>query len=350
MKKALITGITGQDGAYLAKFLLSKGYEVYGTYRRLSTPNFWRIKALDIDNKLHLISMDLNDTTSIFECIEQSSPHEIYHLAAQSFVGASFEQPLSTGDITGIGTARMLEAILKISTDIKFYNASTSELFGNSSEEPLSEVSKFEPRSPYSVAKLYSYWMTKTYREAYNLFCSNGILFNHESPLRGIEFVTRKITNAVAKIKLGIQEKIYLGNILSYRDWGYALDYVEGMWRILQHDIPDDFVLATGESHSVEELLNYVCELAGLEPNRILVISKNLKRPLEVDKLIGNAEKAEKTLDWAPKIHFHKLIEIMFKEDLKRWTDYLDGKPVLWDAMSYPDENTIIRTRYKVDR
>ncbi len=350
MKTALITGITGQDGAYLAKFLLSKGYSVYGTYRRLSTPNFWRLKALEIQDKVDLISMDLHDTSSIIECIDNSSPDEIYHLAAQSFVGASFEQPLSTGDITGIGTTRMLEAVLKFRGDVKFYNAATSELYGNSSAGLLDEESDFKPRSPYSIAKLYSFWMTKTYHKAYGLYAVNGILFNHESPLRGLEFVTRKITNTLARIKLGLETKLYLGNVSSFRDWGYAPDYVEGMWKMLQQDEPEDYVLATGETHSVLDFLRVASELAGLDYEEVLHISDDLKRPLEVDKLIGNPHKAEIQMGWKPKIKFRDLVKIMYNEDLKRWGEYLSGTPVMWDAMSYIEENRIVRTRYRIDR
>ena len=349
MKTALITGVTGQDGAYLAKFLLSKGYEVFGTYRRLSTPNFWRLNYLGIMKKINLISMDLNDTTSIIECIEVSQPDEIYHLAAQSFVGASFEQPIATGESTGLATTRMLEAMLKHSKDIKFYNASTSELYGNSSSAPLDEITPFKPQSPYAAAKLYSYWMTKLYREAYGLFAANGILFNHESPIRGLEFVTRKITNSIAKIKLGLEKKIVLGNIESFRDWGYAPDYVEGMWKMLQHEAPDDFVLATGETHSVNEFLMLSCQFANLLPEDVLEVSGNLKRPLEVHQLVGNPSKAKSELNWTHRMKFRDLVKVMTEEDISRWDSFLNGKPIIWDAQNYDDNYNIIRTRYKMD-
>ncbi len=349
MKRALITGVTGQDGAYLAKFLMSKGYEVYGTYRRLSTPNFWRLNYLGIMRKVNLISMDLNDTTSIMESIEISQPDEIYHLAAQSFVGASFEQPIATGEVTGLATTRMLEAILKRDKDIRFYNASTSELYGNSSSGPLDEATPFKPQSPYATAKLYSYWMTRLYRDAYGLFAANGILFNHESPIRGLEFVTRKITNAIAKIKLGIEKKVILGNIESFRDWGYAPDYVEGMWKILQNETPEDFVLATGETHSVKEFLSLSCEIADLAMDDVLEVSSSLKRPLEVHYLVGNPSKAEVELNWTHRMEFRDLVKEMTREDIIRWDSFINGKPVIWDAQHYDDNNNIIKTRYKMD-
>ena len=252
-KKALITGITGQDGAYLAKFLLDKGYVVYGTYRRLSTPNFWRLQYLDIFEKVNLIPADLVDAGSMVEAVEISEPDEIYHLAAQSFVGASYEQPIGTGEITGLGVTRLLEAVRQINPEIKFYQASTSELYGRGHSSSLTENSPFQPASPYSAAKLYGYWLTRLYREGYNIFACNGILFNHESPLRGLEFVTRKISNAVAKISLGIERELYLGNLEAKRDWSYAPEYVESMWLILQQKEPDDYVIATNEAQSVRE-------------------------------------------------------------------------------------------------
>ncbi|MFX0138389.1 MAG: GDP-mannose 4,6-dehydratase, partial [Candidatus Hodarchaeota archaeon] len=252
-KSALITGVTGQDGAYLAKFLLEKDYEVYGTYRRLSTPNFWRLQYLDILEKVNLIPADLVDATSITEAIQISEPDEVYHLAAQSFVGASFEQPIGTAIITGLAVPRILEIIRQLDLEIKFYQASTSELYGTGQIEPQTEDHIFQPSSPYAAAKLYGYWITKIYRESYNIFACNGILFNHESPLRGLEFVTRKITNSVAKIHLGLEKELSLGNLKAKRDWGYAPEYVKSMWLMMQEKKSDDYVIATNESHTVEE-------------------------------------------------------------------------------------------------
>ena len=263
--RALITGITGQDGSYLAEFLLNKGYQVFGTYRRLSTPNFWRLQHLGIFEKVTLIPADLLDASSIFEAIKLSEPDEIYHLAAQSFVGASFEQPVGAGEITGLGVTRILEAIRETNPRIKFYQASTSELFGNGHQLPQTETSTFRPASPYAASKIYGYWITSIYREAYGIFACNGILFNHESPLRGLEFVTRKISNTVAKIALGMEDKLSLGNIESRRDWGYAPEYVETMWLMLQQDEPDDYVIATNETHSVAEFVQRAFSIIGLD-------------------------------------------------------------------------------------
>ncbi len=304
MKTALITGITGQDGAYLAQFLKSKDYEVYGTFRRLSTPNFWRLQALDVYDKIKLVSMDLHDMSSMIEALSISNPDEVYHLAAQSFVGASFDQPLATADMSGVATARMLEAIRISKKDARFYQASTSELFGNSSINRKSEDSSFHPRSPYAAAKLYAYWIAKIYREGYGLFTSNGILFNHESPLRGLEFVTRKISNACARISLGLQSSLSIGSLDTKRDWGYAGDYVECMWQILQHPDPDDFVVATGESHTVREFIELAFERVNLEPTKYVRVDKHLIRPLEVESLTGDSSKTESLLGWKAKVGF----------------------------------------------
>ena len=350
MKRALITGITGQDGAYLAKFLISKGYEVYGTYRRTSTPNFWRLQYLNISEKVKLIPFDLLDSGSILEALHTSNPDEIYHLAAQSFVGASFDQPISTAQLTGIGTTRLLESLRRITKDAKFYQASTSELFGNSSVIPKNEESILMPRSPYAAAKLYAYWISNIYREAYGLFVANGILFNHESPIRGLEFVTRKVTNAVARIKLGLQSKLHLGNLESKRDWGYAPEYVEVMWRMLQVENPSNYVVATNESHSVRELVDVVFNFAGLNPEDYVEISKSLVRPLEVNNLQGSHEKATEILKWSPRVKFRELLKLMYDEDLKRWEGYLKGKLFPWDALTYPSGLKIVERSYKMDK
>ena len=256
MKRALITGVTGQDGAYLAALLLEKGYEVFGTYRRVSTPNFWRLQYLSVLDKITLIPVDMADMSSLLEAVTVSDPGEIYNLAAQSYVGASFDQPLFTTEIDGSGATRILEIIRHLKKDIKFYQASTSELYGTVTEIPQKEATVFWPNSPYAAAKLLSFHNTRIYREAYGIFACKGILFNHESPIRGMEFVTRKITNAVARIKLGLQDELVLGNVEAKRDWGYAPEYVQAMWMVLQHDKPDDFVVATGETHSVQEFVN----------------------------------------------------------------------------------------------
>jgi len=265
MKKALITGITGQDGAYLAKFLIERGYEVYGLHRRCSTANLWRLEYFKIEDKVHLLDGDLGDESSIERALEESEPEEIYNLAAQSFVATSWKQPIYTADITGLGVLRVLEAMRKVVPKAKFYQASSSEMFGKVQEVPQKETTPFYPRSPYAVAKVFGYWTTVNYRESYNMFACNGILFNHESPLRGETFVTRKITRALAKIKLGLQDKLYLGNLEAKRDWGYAKDYVEAMWLMLQQAEPEDYVIATGEAHSVKEFLTEAFEYLGLD-------------------------------------------------------------------------------------
>ncbi len=347
MKKALITGITGQDGAYLAKFLLDKNYEVYGTYRRVSTPNFWRLQHLEIFDKINLIPAELIDAGSINEAIKISEPDEIYNLAAQSFVSASFEQPIGTGVITGLSVTRILEAIRQINPEIKFYQASTSELFGKGNNTFQNENTPFSPSSPYAAAKLYSYWMTKIYREGYNLFACNGILFNHESPLRGLEFVTRKISNGVAKIALGIEKDLTLGNLDAKRDWGYAPDYVESMWLMLQQDKSDDYVIATNETHSVKEFVELAFEVAGLDWQKYVKVDKRFFRPLDVEFLEGDYSKAKKNLLWEPRVRFNELVKIMVKKDLERWKRYLNGEHFPWDASNYPNEAKIITRALK---
>lgn len=316
-KKALITGITGQDGSYLAEFLLDKGYEVYGLTRRTSTTNHNRISG--IVDKIHLISGDLLDQYSLFEAIRESKPDEIYNLAAQSFVKASWDQPGYTGESTALGVTRMLDAMRMAGSSAKFYQASSSEMFGKVQETPQIESTPFYPRSPYGVAKVYGHWITVNYRESYNLFAVSGILFNHESPRRGLEFVTRKISNTVAKIKYGKTDKLYLGNPEAKRDWGYARDYVEMMWLMLQQSTPEDFVIATGEAHSVSEFVEKSFTIAGIADWERYVVWNDPRytRPAEVDHLIGNSAKAKKILGWTPKTSFDELVSIMVKSDLE---------------------------------
>lgn len=318
MKRALITGITGQDGPYLAELLLSKGYKVYGTVRRLSTPNMENIK--EIQDKIELVSADLLDQGSLTDAILASEPDEVYNLAAQSFVKASWDQPVLTGEFTALGVTRILEAIRTTNKKIKFYQASSSEMFGKVTETPQKETTRFHPRSPYGVAKVYGHYITLNYRESYDMFACSGILFNHESPRRGIEFVTRKITHAVARIKLGKQDKLELGNLDAKRDWGFSGDYVEAMWLMLQQDKPDDYVVATGEMHSVREFVELAFKYAGIDNWEKYVVSDHPEhtRPAEVDYLIGDYSKAKKVLGWEPKTSFNELVEMMVKADLER--------------------------------
>lgn len=323
MKKALITGITGQDGSYLTELLLDKGYEVHGLIRRASTFNTERIEHLYQDPhvngvKLFLHYGDMADSSNLGRLIYEIQPDEVYNLAAQSHVRVSFDSPEFTGDVDALGTMRLLEAIRLTGRAklTKFYQASTSELFGLVQEVPQKETTPFYPRSPYAVAKLYSYWAVRNYREAYGMFACNGILFNHESPRRGETFVTRKITRAVGRIKAGLQDKLYMGNIESLRDWGYAADYVEGMWRILQHDKPDDFVLATGEMHSVKEFLTEAFGAVGLDWKDYVEYDARYARPTEVDQLLGDASKARRELGWEPKVKFRELVKLMVEHDL----------------------------------
>lgn len=334
---AIITGITGQDGAYLAELLLSKGYRVYGAYRRTSSINFWRIKELGIMNNpnLHLVEFDLTDLGCCIRLLERAEPLEIYNLAAQSFVGVSFEQPATTAEITGIGAVNLLEAIRIVNPRIKYYQASTSEMFGKVQEIPQTESTSFYPRSPYGAAKLYAHWMTINYRESFGLFASSGILFNHESPLRGIEFVTRKITDSIAKIQLGMLDTLQLGNVNAKRDWGYAKDYVEGMHLMLQADKPDTYVLATNRTESVRDFVNLTCKAADMTISwigrgekeyaidtktgkKLVVINPSFYRPAEVDLLIGNPQKAHDLLGWSPKTNLETLCSMMYEADLKR--------------------------------
>lgn len=318
MKRALITGITGQDASYLAEFLLNKGYKVFGTTRRTSTVNNERIKH--IEDRLEILSADLLDQGSITSAISKVEPDEVYNLAAQSFVKASWEQPVLTGEFTALGVTRMLEAIRIVNPKIKFYQASSSEMFGKVTEVPQKETTRFHPRSPYGVAKVYGHYITLNYRESYDIFACSGILFNHESPRRGIEFVTRKITHGVARISLGTQKKIELGNLEAKRDWGFAGDYVEAMWLMLQQKTAEDFVIATGEAHSVKEFVELAFETVGIKDWEKYVEYNSPKhlRPAEVDHLIGDFSKAEKILGWKPKTSFKELVEMMVKSDLER--------------------------------
>jgi len=346
-KRALITGITGQDGAYLAKFLLEKDYEVFGGYRRLSTPNFWRLQYLGVFDKVKLIPMDLIDAGSIYEAIQISQPQEIYHLGAQSFVNASFEEPAATAQITGVSTALILEAIRLLDRKIKFYQASTSELYGDGVQSSLNENSPFRPSSPYAAAKLYAYWMTRIYREGYGIFATNGILFNHESPLRGLEFVTRKISNTVAKIFLGLEKEIVLGNLEAKRDWGYAPEYVESMWLMLQQGKPDDYVIATGETHMVREFIEEAFKIVNLDWEKYTKTNQRFIRKVDVGFLLGDPSKAKEKLGWKAKTKFSKLVKIMVEEDVNRWKRWQAGERFAFDAPYYPGESNIMTRALK---
>ena len=317
MKNALITGITGQDGSYLAEFLLKKGYKVYGLVRRLSTPNPWRIQH--ILDKLEIIEGDMSDQSSLNNAVTESQPDEIYNLAAQSFVQTSWKQPVLTTDVSGLGTTRILEAARQFAPKARFYQASTSEMYGNSTSSIQDEQTKFRPRSPYAISKLYAYWITVNYRESYNMFAVNGILFNHESPRRGIEFVTRKITDGVARIKLGLSDKIMLGNLDAKRDWGFAGDYVKAMWLMLQHKTPDDYVVATGITHTVKDFVIASFEAAGISNwEKYVKQDKRFMRPVELHVLQGKPEKVERVLGWKPKVSFKELVCMMVEADIER--------------------------------
>ena len=337
MKKAIITGITGQDAAYLAELLLEKGYKVYGTYRRTSSVNFWRIEELGIKNheNLHLVEYDLTDQANSVHMVSKIQPDEIYNLAAQSFVGVSFDQPLATAHITGLGCVHLLEAIRIVNPQIRFYQASTSEMFGKVQEVPQKETTPFWPRSPYGAAKMYAHWMVVNYRESYDMFACSGILFNHESPLRGLEFVTRKITDAVARIKLGKLDTLELGNMDAKRDWGFAKDYIEGMHLMLQADKPDTFVLATNRTETVRDFVTMAFKAADIElefkgsaeeeiainkatGETVVRVNPKFYRPAEVDLLIGNPKKAKEVLGWEPKTTLEELCDMMVKADMRR--------------------------------
>ena len=349
MKKALITGVTGQDGAYLSKLLLSKGYKVFGTFRRLSTPNFWRLQNLEIFNKINLIPADLIDMGSLLEALKLSDPDEVYNLAAGTFVATSFEEAVGNSEITGHAVTKFLEAIKHQNSDIKFYQASSSEMYGNNNFKFQDEKTPFSPSSPYAAAKLYAHTITNIYRHSYGIFACTGILFNHESPLRGLEFVSRKITNSVAGISLGLRDKLILGNLKAKRDWGFAGEYMEAAYRIMQLAKPDDFVISTGISHSVTDFVKEAFDLVGLNWKKYVKTDKKFFRPFEVKSLKGSSKKATKQLKWKPKITFKKLVKIMLNEDIRRWNDFLDGKKFAWDAPLYPSENKLI-TRLSKDK
>ncbi len=330
-KKALITGITGQDGSYLAELLLSKGYEVHGIIRRASTFNTGRLDPIYADphsgrTRLILHYGDLSDASGLSRLIGKIQPEEIYNLAAQSHVRVSFDAPEYTTDVTATGTVRLLEAIRETGIQPRFYQASSSEMYGLVQEVPQTEKTPFYPRSPYGCAKVYSYWITVNYRESYNLHASNGILFNHESPRRGETFVTRKITRALAHIKAGLQEKLFLGNLDAKRDWGYAKEYVEAMWLMLQQEKPDDYVIATNETHSIREFLDVAFDHAGLEWNKYVEIDPRYYRPAEVELLIGDYSKAKRQLGWVPKTNFVELVKLMVDADIKLLKDYREGR------------------------
>lgn len=334
-KTALITGITGQDGAYLAKFLISKGYKVYGGYRRLSSPNFWRLEELAVKDKINLMEVDLLDSGNLIRTLTETKPDEVYNLAAQSFVAVSFEKPVLTGQVTALGVTNLLEAVRIVNPAIKIYQASSSEMFGKSERSCQNETSPFYPRSPYAVAKLYGHWMTVNYRESFGIFACSGILFNHESPLRGIEFVTRKISDAAARIRAGKMDCLEIGNLEARRDWGYAGDYVRSIWMMLQQDQPEDFVIATGEAHSVREFAEHAFRHAGFElewrgngPDEfaydvktgktVLKVNPKYFRPADVDYLCGDYSLARNKLGWEPEVRFEELVSIMVTRDIER--------------------------------
>jgi GDPmannose 4,6-dehydratase len=345
-KRALITGVTGQDGAYLSQFLLDKGYKVYGTFRRTSNPNFWRLETLGCLDKINLIPADLSDSASILEAIHISKPDEIYNLAAQSFVEASFHQPLATADISGLAVLRLLEKVRQVKPEARVYQASTSELYGDGNPNLLNETTPFSPSSPYASAKLFAYHTVKNYRKAYKMFACNGILFNHESRLRGLEFVTRKISNAAARIKLGLQSELKLGNLEAKRDWGHAPDYVEAMWLILQQDKPDDFVIATGESHSVKEFVERAFSTLDLNWQDHVKVDQKFIRPEDIMHLQGNPEKAKSVLNWTPKTKFDQLVEKMVHADHENWQRAMKGEIFPWDAPYFSkDLNIVTRTK-----
>lgn len=334
MKKALITGITGQDGAYLSKFLLEKGYEVYGAFRRTADLHLDKLRFLGVDDKIEFIPLELLEFTNIYRAIEKVQPDEIYNLGAQSFVSLAFEEPIYTADVTAIGPLRVLEAIRAVNPRIKFYQASSSEMFGHVEATPQNENTPFYPRSPYAVSKLFGHWITINYRESYDIFACSGILFNHESPLRGLEFVTRKITHSVARMKLGVQDELKLGKLDSKRDWGYAPEYVEAMWLMLQQENPDDYVVASGETHSVREFLEVAFEEVDISINwvgtgmkekgidaktgkTLVTIDPRYFRPAEVELLKGDYSKAKQALGWSPRTQFRQLVRIMMEHDMK---------------------------------
>ncbi len=330
MRTALITGVTGQDGSYLADFLLEKGYRVVGMVRRTSTINFDRIKH--IQDRIEIVQGDLLDQVSLIRILQEYRPQEVYNLAAQSFVPTSFSQPVLTGEFTALGVTRLLDAIRIVDPSIRFYQASSSEMFGKVREVPQNESTPFYPRSPYGVAKVYGHWITVNYRESYHIFACSGILFNHESPRRGLEFVTHKITNGVARIKLGLDQELRLGNLEARRDWGYAPDYVRAMWLMLQQDTPDDYVIATGETHSVREFVEEAFGYVGLDWREYVVEDPRFYRPAEVDLLVGDARKARQVLGWEPSVSFQELVRLMVDADLESWRRRLRQEAALNEA------------------
>ena len=319
---------------------------MYGTYRRLSTPNFWRLHYLDIYDKVELFPADITDSKSISETLKKSYPDEVYNLAAQSFVGVSFDQPIYTGNITAFGVIRILEEIKKFNDKIKIYQASSSEMYGSETSKIKNEETAFHPSSPYAIAKLYAFWTINLYREAYHMHASNGILFNHESGLRGLEFVTRKISNGVAKISLGINNELKLGNLSARRDWGHAPEYVKGMWSMLQQKNPDDYVLATKESHSVKDFVEEACKIAGVSSSKIKSTKENF-RPFDVLDLKGDYSKAKKKFGWEPKTKFKKLVKIMVEEDIQRWQRWEKGEYFPWDAFTSGEDSKILAKKKK---
>jgi len=330
MKRALITGITGQDSAYLAKSLLEKGYKVFGAHRKTSTPNFWRLQHLNVYDKMNFVSFDLLDSKSISEMLDKTNPDVVYNNAAQSFVASSFDQPVYTTDVTGSGVIRMLEGIKNFNDKIKFFQAASSEMYGLEKSITKNENTPFHPISPYSIAKVHAYWITRMYREAYGMFAVNGILFNHESPIRGIEFVTRKISNGVAKISLGLEKSLKLGNLSAQRDWGYAPEYIEGIINMMTQKKSDDYILATNETHSIKEFLDEACKVAHISNSKIQSSKKNF-RLHDVQKTKGSYKKAKKELGWSPKTKFKKIVKIMVEADIDRWEKFLKKEPQSWD-------------------
>ena len=316
-KSVLITGITGQDGAYLAQLLLQKNYKVYAMIARRGSDTLWRLRELEVLEDIHFVDGDMLDTSSLIRALQLSKPDEVYNLAAQSFVAMSWNQPLLTSQVTGLGVVNLLETIRIVNSEIRFYQASTSEMFGLVQAHRQSETTPFHPRSPYGVSKVFGHWMTVNYRESFNMHASSGILFNHESPLRGIEFVTRKVTNGVARIKAGLGKELKLGNIDSKRDWGFAGDYVDAMWRMLQQDLPDDYVISTGEAHTVKEFVDTAFSFVGLDWKQYVVVDKRFYRAAEVFELCGDYRKAKEVLSWRPELNFHEIVEMMVEEDLK---------------------------------
>ncbi|KLV25985.1 GDP-mannose 4,6-dehydratase [Niallia circulans] len=334
MKSALITGITGQDGAYLAQLLLNKGYKVFGLLARRSTDTLWRLEYLQIKEEVVLVDGDMTDLSSLIRALQLAKPDEVYNLAAQSFVGTSWEQPVLTGNITGIGTVNILEAIRLTNPGIRFYQASTSEMFGLVQEEIQTEKTPFHPRSPYGAAKLYAHWMTINYRESYKMHTSCGILFNHESPLRGIEFVSRKITDAAARIKMGIQKELRLGNIEAKRDWGYAADYVEAMWLMLQQESGDDYVISSGRTTTVRRLCEIAFSYLDLHYQDYVVIDPHYYRPAEVDVLLGDSSKAKRKLNWRAKTELEQLVKVMVDADVQRIRKEINSYPSLFPKLA----------------